>query len=255
MHCNFHLTFLCLIFNIWEFNLFISVFSDCLKFGSCLTLHERARLTTRYEIWKSVLRVQSWWRATRRIHAQVNLKAVKNCHARPMATRSVIDTSRRGRPFKSSDQETVQAFQNIYMSPKNLNSTNSKGKWALLSYITNCAQERCMEAAPLLLTFHWRLQHSHGFWYEHWSDFFKNVFWNDEAVFHNSGFENCHSNHYCAEEDHFVTPSPQKNAEYAQNTGVVWDIFVKDCGSIHSSRYHQYWKKSYHAGRRNLASY
>lgn len=82
--------------------------------GERLTLLERTQLAARYEVWKSVVRVQRWWTTIRGGHAQVDAKTIKNCHAKLMATGSVADTRRSGRPSKSSNQETVQAVQKMF---------------------------------------------------------------------------------------------------------------------------------------------
>ncbi|XP_066965221.1 uncharacterized protein [Macrobrachium rosenbergii] len=78
-----------------------------LKFGSPtnmagLTLQERAQIAARYEVWRSVPQVQRWWRTVKGRYAEVDTKTIKNCHAKLMATGSVADTQRNGRPSNFS---------------------------------------------------------------------------------------------------------------------------------------------------------
>ena len=110
--------------NVWELNVpCCFLFSDrlfCLKFGSPtnmagrLTLQECTQLAAYYEVWRSVVQVQRWWRTIKGRHAQVDAKTIKNCHAKFMATGSVTDTRRSGRPPNSSDPEIVQVVQEMF---------------------------------------------------------------------------------------------------------------------------------------------
>ena len=85
----------------------------CLKFQSPtkmagrLTVQERAQIAARYEVWRSIVEVQRWWRTTKGRHAQIDPKTIKNCHAKLMITGSGSDTQRSGRPSKSRDLEQV----------------------------------------------------------------------------------------------------------------------------------------------------
>ena len=72
---------------------------------------ERVQLAARYEVWRSVVQVQRWWRTIKGRHAQVDPKTIKNCHEKLITTGSVADTRRSGRPSKSRDPEVEQVFK------------------------------------------------------------------------------------------------------------------------------------------------
>lgn len=190
--------------------------------GERLTLLERTQLAARYEVWKSVVRVQRWWTTIRGGHAQVDAKTIKNCHAKLMATGSVADTRRSGRPSKSSNQETVQAVQKMFTNnPKKSirQAARESGlsfhtirtvlkkelKWHAWEphYCQSLSAEDCdirMEFGENMLAL-----------YEEWSDLFKNILWSDEAVFHIGGFVKRHNCHYWAGEDPFVMSAKMQN--------------------------------------------
>ncbi len=84
-----------------------------------LTLQERAQLAARYEVWRSVVQVQRWWRTIKGRHDQVDAKTIRNCHEKLITTGSVADTRRSGRPSTSRDPTVVQAVQEMFTrSPK-----------------------------------------------------------------------------------------------------------------------------------------
>ena len=56
-----------------------------------LTLNERAQLAARYGVWKSFVQVQRWWSSIKGIHVEIDVKTIKNCHAKLVATGSVMD--------------------------------------------------------------------------------------------------------------------------------------------------------------------
>lgn len=68
-----------------------------------LILEERVQLGARYEVWRSVVKVHSWWRVIKERHAKTDVNVIKNCHAKLIITGYVADTRRRGRLSKSSD--------------------------------------------------------------------------------------------------------------------------------------------------------
>ena len=84
-----------------------------------LTLQERVQLAARYQVWRSVVQVQRWWRSIIGRHAQVDAKTIKNCHAKLMTIGAITDTRRSGRPSSSSGPELVQVVQEMFThSPK-----------------------------------------------------------------------------------------------------------------------------------------
>ena len=88
-----------------------------------LTVQERAQIAAHYEVWRSIVEVQRWWRTIKGRHAQIDPKTIKNCHAKLMTTGSVSDTQRSGRPSKFRDPEVVQVVQEMFSrSPQ-------KSKW------------------------------------------------------------------------------------------------------------------------------
>ena len=80
-----------MLLNVWQFNLcFFFSFQICLKFQSPskmagrLTVQERAQIAARYEVWRSIVEVQRWWRTINGRHAQIDPRMIKNCHAKLM---------------------------------------------------------------------------------------------------------------------------------------------------------------------------
>jgi hypothetical protein len=179
-----------------------------------LTLQERAQLAARYEVWQSVVQVQRWWRTIRGPHAQVDSKTIKNCHAKLMATGSVVDTRRSGRRSLSTDQ-AVNAVQEMFsrspgkstrqgaresgLSRHTVRAVLKKElKWRAWKphYCQSLSDEDCdirMEFGENMLA-----------WHEDWPVLFQNILWSDEAVFYVGGFVNRHNCHYWAEEDPVV---------------------------------------------------
>ena len=176
-----------------------------------LALQERAQQAARYEVWKSVVRVQRWWRANKGRYAQVDAKTIKNCHAKLIATWSVADTQRRGRRSNSRGLDVVQVVQEMFTrSPKNSIWQTRRESW--LSF--HCAQY-VLKYEPK-----WRAWKPHycqslsaedcyiceefwdvmSAWHRHWSDL-----WSDEAVFQIGGHMNRHNCHYLAGDDSRIT--------------------------------------------------
>ena len=99
----------------------------CLKFQSPtkmagrLTVQERAQIAARYEVWRSIVDVQRWWRTIKGRHAQIDPTTTKNSHVKLMTTGSLTDTQRSGRPSKFRDPEVVQVVQKMFTrSPQKL---------------------------------------------------------------------------------------------------------------------------------------
>lgn len=79
-----------------------------------LTYRERAQLASRYEVWKSVVQVQRWWREQHEDRPCVDPKTIKNCHSKLMTTGSVKDAPRSGRRSKSKDENDVQLLCEMF---------------------------------------------------------------------------------------------------------------------------------------------
>ena len=182
-----------------------------------LTVQERAQIAACYEVWRSIIAVQRWWRNIKERHAQINPRTIKNCHAKLMTTGSVSDTQRSGRPSKFKDPEVVQVVQEMFSgSPQK--SIRKAARESGLSFRCVCnvlkrrawkphycqalSAEDCdirMEFGEMMLA-----------WLRDWPDLLKNILWSDEAVFHIGGFVNRHNCHYWAE-DPRVTSEKNQN--------------------------------------------
>ena len=79
-----------------------------------LTVQERAQIAARYEVWRSILQVQRWWRTIKGRHAQIDLKTIKNCHEKLTTTGFVTEAQRSGRPSKFRDPEVLQVVQEMF---------------------------------------------------------------------------------------------------------------------------------------------
>ena len=176
-----------------------------------LTNRERAQLASRYEVWKSVVLVQRWWRRERGYHSSVDPKTIKTCHSKLMTTGSVNDAPRSGRPSLSTTEDIELVRETFDKSPNK--STRQASRETGLSrhavrtilkdelhyrpwkphYCQKISPEDCdrrMEFGELMLS-----------WQEDWPELFHNILWSDEAVFHVGGFVNRHNCHYWAHED------------------------------------------------------
>ena len=81
-----------------------------------LTNHERAQIASRYEVWKSVVQVQRWWREHHEHPACLDPKTIKTCHSKLMTTGSVKDAPRSGRPSKSEAENDVELLREMFNS-------------------------------------------------------------------------------------------------------------------------------------------
>ena len=79
-----------------------------------LTNHERAQIASRYEVWKPVVQVQTWWREHHEHRAYLAPKSIKTCHSRLMTTGSVKDAPRSGRPSKSEAENDVELLREMF---------------------------------------------------------------------------------------------------------------------------------------------
>lgn len=187
-----------------------------------ITVQERAQVAARYEVWRSVVQVQRWWRAEHGPRATLDPKTIKNCHAKLMNTGSVVDIRRSGRPSTSRSDENVQRVQEMFTrSPQK--STRHAARESGLSrhtirtvlkkelnfrpwkphYCQQLSPEDCdhrMEYGELMLG-----------WYGDWPQLFENIIWSDEAIFHIGGFVNRHNCHYWAQHD------PEATVEKSQS--------------------------------------
>lgn len=177
-----------------------------------LSVYDRAQIASRYEVWKSVVLVQRWWRREKGVNASLRPETIKNCHTKLMTTGSVKDMKRSGRPCTSRSEENVVAVQEMFTrSPKK--STRQAVRESGLTrhtvrtvlhkelnfrpwkphYVQELKFEDCdrrMEYGELMLG-----------WHEDWPQLFENILWSDEAVFHIGGFVNRHNCHYWASRD------------------------------------------------------
>ena len=139
-----------------------------------------------------------------------------------MATGSVTDTRRSDRPSNSSDPKVVQVVQEMFThSPKK--SIRQAARESRLSF--HCVRTvlkkelkwyawkpyYCQTLSAEDCDNHMKFGEVMLAWYEDWSDLFKNILWNDEAVFHIGGLVNRHNCHYWEEEDPRITSEKMQN--------------------------------------------
>ena len=60
------------------------------KMGGRWTVEEQAQITALYEVWNSVVAVQSWWRTVKARNATISQETIKNCHSKLLTTGSVM---------------------------------------------------------------------------------------------------------------------------------------------------------------------
>lgn len=177
-----------------------------------LTLTERAQLAARYEVWRSVVAVQRWWRSKHGPRSQVDPKTIKNCHSKLMITGSVADASKTGRPSTTHATNTVEMVREMF--------TQSPGK-STRQAARECGLSRYTIRTVLKKELQWRAWKPHYCqflsaedcdirseyaevmlaWHEQWPALFHNIIWSDESVFRVGGFVNRHNCHYWAGED------------------------------------------------------
>lgn len=186
-----------------------------------LTLHDRAEIASRFNVWNSVLAVQKWWRMTKGRNARIDPKTIKNCHRKLMTTGSLADEFRSGRPTtrtvknvelvkemftRSPQKSTRQAVHESGLSRHTICSVLTKDlnfrPWKP-HYVQDLTHEDCehrMEYGESMLG-----------WHEEWPQLFENILWSDEAVFHTGGFVNRHNSHYWAAHDPEVIVEKMQN--------------------------------------------
>ncbi|CAG2054531.1 unnamed protein product, partial [Timema podura] len=116
-----------------------------------LTLHERAKLASRYQVWQSVVQVPRWWRSSHGPRALLDLKTIKNCHEKLIVAEVVVH------------QHPV------------LKKDLSFRPWKP-HYCQELSAEDCdhrMVYGEIMLG-----------WYNDWAQLFDNIIWSDEAIFH-----------------------------------------------------------------------
>ena len=184
--------------------------------GGHLTLEERAKVASRYEVWRSVVRVQRWWRSENGVNAKIRPETIKRCHSKLFSRGSVADLPRSGRPVTVRDQNNIEAVENILAdcSSKSIRQVARETglsiyqvhtilkkvlKWRawkphLCQALSDDDCQQRMEFGDIMLS-----------WHSEWNELFENILWTDEAVFHVGGFVNRHNCHYWAKEDPNVT--------------------------------------------------
>lgn len=186
-----------------------------------LSIQERAKIASRYEVWQSIVEVQRWWRNINGPHAVLDPKTIKNCHSKLITTGSVADSKRTGRPSTSRSEENIQIVREMFTrSPEKTTRQAARESgltWhtvmtALKSlsfrpwkphYCQEITPEDCdrrMEYGEIMLG-----------WHGDWPELFDNIVWSDEAIFHVGGFVNRHNCHYWAEFDPKVTAEKMQN--------------------------------------------
>ena len=81
---------------------------------SHLTIKQRAEIASRYEVYKSVILVQRWFRQTYDIHQTLSANTIKNCHAKLMNTGAVLDAPRAGRQSTSCSGRNIAKVRRIF---------------------------------------------------------------------------------------------------------------------------------------------
>ena len=107
----------------------------------CLTLLERAQVASQFEVSRSVIQVQRWWRQMHGPHVVLNPKTIRNCHAKLMTTGSFSDTPRRGRPSTARAEENVTIVQDIFVQSSQNNSQCCNRKWTSQAHDKNCTKK------------------------------------------------------------------------------------------------------------------
>lgn len=175
-----------------------------------LSIEDRARIAARYEVFRSVVAVQRWWRRVKGIHEPLNSRTIKNCHQKLVERGSVLDKKKSGRARVSVTEENIARVRDVFTrSPKKSVRCASR-ETGLSSYAVHRILRKHISFKP------WKPQYVHELflddcdrrmafseefiqWYNEWPQLFDNILWSDEAVFHVGGFVNKHNCHYWAQ--------------------------------------------------------
>ena len=181
-----------------------------------LTLLERAQVASQFEVSRSVIQVQRWWRQMHGPHVVLNPKTIRNCHAKLMTMGSVSDTPRRRRPSTARAEENVRIVRDIFVLSPQKSTRNAAIESGLPRHTIRTVLKKDLGFRPWKPHYcQWlsledcdrRMEFGESMlgWHAEWPDLFDNIIWSDEAVFHVGGFVNRHNSHYWASEDPLAT--------------------------------------------------
>jgi hypothetical protein len=80
-----------------------------------LSVREREQIAARYEVWNSTVLVQRWWHTLKGRYVKIRPETIKNCHSKLMATGSVKDAGRIGRPSTSRSEKNVATVREMFI--------------------------------------------------------------------------------------------------------------------------------------------
>jgi len=72
------------------------------------------QIAARYELWNSVVAVQSWWHALNRRNATIRQETMKNCHSKLLPTISVKAARNSGRQSTSPFEKNVSLVRDTF---------------------------------------------------------------------------------------------------------------------------------------------
>lgn len=176
-----------------------------------LSIEERAKIASRYEVWQSVVQVQRWWRAQNGRNASLNARTIKNCHSKLFESGSVKDKKRSGRRPTASREENVNNVQAMFERSPKKSVRQGARESGLTRYAVNKILKKILNFRPwkpnyvqqlFLEDCDIRMEFSEVMlaWKEESPNLFNNILWSDEAVFHVGGFVNRHNCHWWSAE-------------------------------------------------------
>lgn len=200
-----------------------------------LSIEERVKIASRFEVWKSVVQVQRWWRAENGRNAYLSPNTIKNCHQKLLHTGSVSDSVRSGRHKTSLSNDNIEIVRGIFERSPSTSIRKAARESNLTFYSVrnvlrkelnfrpwkpNFVQELYLEDCDNRMEFSENMLQ----WAEEDASLWNNVLWSDEAVFHVGGFINRHNCHFWSNDKPGYTIEKMQSRPKV----TVWCGFTKD---------------------------
>lgn len=216
-----------------------------------LTLQDRAMIASRFEVWKSVQLVQTWWHNEKGKNNHLHKNTIIKWHSRLMETGSVCDAPRqRMKPSRSEDNISVVKEMFVRSPGKSIRQAVRESGLTYHSvrtiltaeldfrpwkphYCQALSAEDCdrrLEYGEMMIE-----------WQIRWPELYHNIVWSDEANFHVGGFVNRHNCHYWGAEDPKIIAEKVHTRQKVTvwcgmtSTKIVGPVIMKD--TMNAERY------------------
>ena len=176
-----------------------------------LSVEDRARIASRFEVWKSIQAVQTWWHNEKGIHTPLSRNTIYKWHSRLITTGSVCDAPRR-RVSPSRSEENICVVKDMFAKSPDKSIRQAVRESGLTYHSVQSILKIELDFRP------WKPHYCQALsdedcdrrleygemmteWLIRCPELCKKIVWTDEAIFHVGGFVNRHNCHYWAAED------------------------------------------------------